>query len=456
MKRIQGSFRDPSGAVYSHEGKIIRTVEESYRSHWEVCDESGFIKEQLEKGTIPAFRVLDDARAWKVLEVDKIPFITYPYEWSFSQLKEAALLTLELQRDALDKGLTLKDCSAYNVQFVGCKPVFIDLLSFEKRVSGSPWTAYRQFCMHFLAPLVLSSHLGPWCLQLLRLHIDGIPLDHAASMLPMKAKLSPNTVIHIIAHAKMESKHGDARQAASKASKVSMSKKQLVNLIDSLIGFVAGIKPPSIKTTWGDYYEDTNYSSVAMEHKKEIVERFAKQSAGDVATDFGANTGEFSQILKDSFKTVIAPDIDPLAVERHYGHLKNQGESGIMPIVLDVTNPSPAIGWASTERDSFTDRSENDFITALAVTHHLRITYGIPLAMQADYFSSLLKPGGSLAIEFVPKDDSQVQRMLGVREDVFVDYELESFAEIFSEKFSPVDSVQVQDSLRTLFLFRKK
>jgi ribosomal protein L11 methylase PrmA len=457
MQRVSGSFRDPSGQVFQEGGRIVRTINECYSEHWSYLLDSGLLNEMLQQRLLPSFSECTARNgAWKCLEVQFIPFISYPYEWCFSQLKDAALLTLKLQLAALEKGVTLKDASAYNVQFVGSRPIFIDLLSFEIWREGTPWQAYRQFCMHFLAPLVLCNRFGHWPLTLSRLWIDGIPLSHACSMLPWYSCLRSSVALHIFAHAQMEKRHADARKSAAIARKVSLSQKTMSNLALSLQSATEAQTLPILSTQWGDYYDDTNYSSAAAASKLKTVKSVAEEhKGGRLAVDIGANTGRYSLAMAPLFEQVLAIDVDPLAVERHYLQLKKEGPGNILPLVIDLSNLSPSLGWACSERDSFISRCRADFITALAVIHHLVIASGIPFQHVSDFLASLLVADGSLLIEFVPKEDSQVQRMLAARDDIFEEYSLEGLLKVFSQQFAQHALYQLPDSQRVLIHFKK-
>lgn len=457
MKPLPASFRDPSGQVFEVGGRICRSVTQSYSQHWEACEQSGFFAQMTaSRKLVPFSENANSGAHWKLLDVERVPCISYPYEWSFSTLQDAALLTLDLQDEALARGLILKDASAYNVQFTGAKPLFIDILSFEKHQTGSPWAAYRQFCKHFLAPLALSAKLGLWCGALSRLWIDGIPLAHACAMLPWRSRLSPGLAIHLFAHARMEARHADARASAAKARAVHMSEQSLRNFTQSLRACVQGLRAPAAATEWGDYYTDTNYSPEAHTHKAQLVENIARQHAGRLAVDMGANTGRYSALLAPHFGTVVAADIDPLAVERHYVHLRQQGPDNILPLVLDLGNPSPAQGWACEERDAFAPRMQANFVTGLALIHHLVMTAGIPLQRVADYFATLLTAEGHVCMEFVPKEDSQVQRLLAARPDIFTDYTLDGFLQAFGQRFTLVSQLSINDSMRTLCVFQRR
>ena len=388
----------------------------------------------------------------KVMEVEQIPFISYPYEWCFSQLKQAALLTLDLHLLALQHEHVLKDASAYNIQFFHGKPICIDLLSFEHWKQGSPWEAYGQFCRHFLAPLALMNYHDLRFGLLSRQWIDGIPLDLACHALPWRSLLSSGSLMHIHLHARMCQKHASSAIVSNK--KTSLSLRQMENVALSLRAAVEKMHPPHKSTEWGDYYTDTNYSDAGMEEKQNLIKQVASAHSGRLALDLGANIGKFSSLLAPYFKTVLSTDVDPLAVEKHF---QSRPAEQILPLILDLSSPSPALGWASQERLSIAQRCQADMLLALALCHHLTISGGIPLALQAAYFADILKTGGQAVVEFVPKDDSQVQRLLASREDTFVDYTLEAFRDAFSQAgFSEVSCHSIPDSTRTLHVWEKK
>lgn len=290
MKTAAGSFRDPSGYVYDQGDKIVRTVTEHYQEHWEKV--LPFLHKMAKKGHILPFEeVAPLPGVWKTLQVERLPFVSYPYEWSHEQLKDAALLTLRLQKSALAHGLVLKDASAYNVQFIGKKPVFIDHLSFEVWQEGTPWTAYGQFCSHFLAPLALEANVALRCGLLSRLWIDGVPLDVAAAMLPKRRKWNPGLNFHIFTHARMQKKYADAgKQQAQTVQTTKVTKEYLVGLADSLARLIQGkaMALPAVSTEWGDYYSNTNYTEEAADRKYALVSQVAARYAGGaLALDMG-------------------------------------------------------------------------------------------------------------------------------------------------------------------------
>ena len=454
--RSPGSFRDPSGTVYLAEDRVLRTVQPVFMEHWNHAEKSGFFADAMQQGKLfPFTEIAPLEGSWKTLEVERLPFISYPYEWSFGQLKDAALLTLDLMQLAIKHGLILKDASAYNIQFYNGKPVFIDHLSFEIRRASEPWAAYLQFCKHFLAPLALMCYRDVRCGKMLSLWIDGLPLDMVSSLLPWKTRLIPLLQLHLHTHAKMQQRHADARLAAGKIKQIALSENTVPKLCESLRMAIEAMQLPKLSTQWGDYYSDTNYSREGAEEKARLVRQVA-QGGGTLALDLGANTGLYSRILAEYFDAVIASDLDYLAVEKMYAALKQEKNRAILPLVLDLSNPSPGVGWASEERESFQSRCKADLLSALALIHHLVLGAGIPLEKVAHYFASLQRQGGTLILEFVPWEDSQVQRLMAARQNVFPNYTLEGCIAAFTDaNFILREQFSITDSLRTLLIFTR-
>ncbi|MCX5810118.1 MAG: class I SAM-dependent methyltransferase [Proteobacteria bacterium] len=383
---------------------------------------------------------------YKIIQPKIIPFISYPYEWCFGQLKDAALTTLKIQKIALDFGMSLKDSSAYNIQFKDGKPLLIDTLSFEKYQEGQPWIAYRQFCQHFLAPLALMAHTDVRLSQLFRIHIDGIPLDLTSKLLPVNSWLRFSLLSHIHLHSKSQ------RHFANKQVNISnrtISRKSLLSIIDNLESTIGKLTWQPQGTEWAEYYEDTNYSQEAMKHKKRLVEAYLSESNPRTVWDLGANTGVFSRTATAKDIDTIAFDVDPAAVEKNYQQMRENKETKILPLCLDLTNPSPSIGWANEERLSLIERGPVDTVLALALVHHLAISNNLPFSHIAAFLSQICR---FLIIEFVPKNDSQAQRLLRSREDIFPDYTQEHFETAFGDHFSIINREKIVDSQRSLYL----
>jgi len=450
------SFRDPSGAVFSVGREIFRSVHQSYESNFRALINSGLYKELTRDGRlIPHVEVEPSSLSEgvsRVIKPDFIEFISYPHEWSFSQYKEAALLTLDIQWTALKHGMTLKDASAYNVQFHNGKAIFIDTLSFESYTPGAPWVAYRQFCQHFLAPLTVMSYCDVRLNKLCQNFIDGIPLDLASSIVPWKTKLKPGLLIHLYFHARMQNKFAGKTKAGPKdVGKISLHAQEA--LIDSLRSTIQRLKWDAAGTEWADYYEATNYTVDSMREKENLVRSWLLETKPRTVWDLGANTGRFSTIAAEVAKLVVAFDIDPAAVDRNYREVRRSGKTAILPLILDLTNPSMGFGWAGIERNGLLDRGPADVVIALALIHHLAISNNVPLPMVAKFFSMC---GKNLIIEFVPKSDSQVKRLLATRQDIFGNYTEASFENIFAEFYRIVAKAPVADSDRILYRMERQ
>ena len=449
--QLSASFRDPSGFLFSRGGVLYRQVNRAYEKEYARLIESGLYDKLVKAGLlIPHVEMDPDPTAgeaaFKIIQPERVPFISYPYEWSFGQLKSAALATLSIQKRALKLGMSLKDASAYNIQFVRGKATLIDTLSFEVYNEGEPWVAYRQFCQHFLAPLALMSLKDVRLSQLLRVYIDGVPLDLASTLLPSKTRFNFGLLTHIHLHAGVQKKYSGEEV---KSRNGSMNKQAMTGLIDNLEATIQKLDWTPRGTEWGNYYDITNYSDAAFEHKKQLVGEWTKRIQPALAWDLGANNGVFSRVASSTCPYVVSFDIDPAAVEQNYRQTKTDKTENILPLVLDLTNPTPAIGWANRERDSFGARGPADMILALAVIHHLAISNNVPLPQLADFFA---ETGKWLVIEFVPKPDSQVQKLLASRKDIFPDYTREGFEAAFKEKFHVREAVEIRESERVLYL----
>jgi hypothetical protein len=456
--QLTASFRDPNGFLFSENGILFRQVNPSYAEDYARLMESGLYAKLVKAGLlIPHVEVKEvparEARvehsrstAFKVIQPERVPFISYPYEWSFGQLKDAALATLSIQKRALKVDLSLKDASAYNIQFVRGKATLIDTLSFEKYKEGQPWVAYRQFCQHFLAPLALMSVCDVRLSQLLRVYIDGVPLDLADKLLPWRTRFNFGLLTHIHIHAGVQKRFADQ---VVKPRTGGMSRQAMLGLIESLENTVKKLDWKPAGTEWGNYYDDNNYSDAAFKHKMSLVREWAEEKKPALVWDLGGNTGVFSREAGAPGAYVISFDIDPAAVEQNYRYVKSNKDQNILPLVLDLTNPSPALGWSNSERDSFGERGPADMVLALAVIHHLSISNNVPLPQLAEFFAQTCK---WLVIEFVPKSDSQVQKLLASREDIFPNYTREGFETAFKEKFSIRAVETVRESERHLYL----
>jgi hypothetical protein len=446
-----GSFRDPDGFVFIRAGAPHRRINRTYREAYHRLMDSGLYAELCASGKlIPHEEVPPepgDEEAYRILRPEAVPFISYPHEWCFSQLKDAALLTLDIQEKALAAAMSLKDASAYNVQFRDAKPVFIDTLSFEAYREGGPWPAYRQFCQHFLAPLALMAMTDVRLGGLFRLFIDGVPLDMAAAMLPLASRFKPGLLLHVHLHAKSQKVF--AGGAPTRIRSMRIRKSALVGLVQSLRSAVKGLEWRDRATEWGGYYRDNSYTEAALASKGEAVRAMLAAAAPASLWDLGANNGFFSRMASSMGIRTLSFDLDHAAVEAGYLQARDKGERGLLPLVLDLTNPSPAMGWANRERFSLLERGPADAAMALALVHHLAISNNVPLERIAAFLRSLCRV---LVIEFVPKEDVQVRRLLATRPDIFPDYHEEGFLSAFARHFRVRETRRVSDSTRTLYL----
>jgi ribosomal protein L11 methylase PrmA len=455
--RIAGSFRDPSGFLFRSDGKLLRQINHSYAQEYETFVGSGLYQILADKGLIIPHQEVDLSSAltpdaYKVIQPEELGFISYPYEWSFSQLKTAARMTLRLQKLAMRKGMTLKDASAYNIQFHQGRPVLIDSLSFERYKEGTPWVAYRQFCQHFLAPLALMALVDIRLGQLLRTNIDGIPLDLASQLLPWRTRLNAGLSLHLHLHARSQRRYA-GKDVSNRAANLRMKPEALLMLIRGLARAIKGLTYKPEGTAWAEYTSMTHYSDQATEHKKQLVAEFLAVVKPKMVWDLGANVGVYSRVAAETADLVLAVDNDPAAVEMNARTMMQEKQDKILPLLIDLTNPSPSLGWASEERASLVDRAPADVVMALALIHHLAISNNVPLDNLAQFFARL---SPTLILEFVPKRDSQTQMLLASRDDIFDDYTEEGFESAFGRYFNLIRKEAVKQTERTLYLMERK
>jgi ribosomal protein L11 methylase PrmA len=453
--RISSSFRDPSGFLFFENGTLFRSINSLYQQNYDHLIHSGLYNKLVEDDLLIPHKEVnrfsekkDDT--YKIIQPELIPFISYPYEWCFGQFKDAALTLIRIQKQALGYNMILKDASAYNIQFFKGKPILIDTLSFEIYKENQPWVAYRQFCQHFLGPLSLMASRDIRLSQLMRIYIDGLPMDLVSGLLPNVTWFKPTLLLHIHLHAKTQKRY-EAKESSLAPRKV--SKDSLIALVHHLESAIADMQWRPIGTEWSDYYEDTNYSQEALNHKKRLVEEYLGESRPSTVWDLGANTGVFSRLSIASGIDTIAFDFDPAAVEKNYRQIRKNKETDLLPLCLDLTNPSPSIGWANEERLSLIERGPADTALALALIHHLAISNNLPFSHIAEFLGQVCR---FLVIEFVPKTDSQVIRLLRNREDIFYHYTQENFEASFGGHFSILKREKIADSQRSLYLMEKR
>lgn len=452
---LPSSFRDPAGFLFRRNGVLCRGIRSQGRPHYDALMSSGLYRELAAADLLIPHEEVPAAGGasedlYRVIRPEEIPFISYPYEWSFSQLQDAALATLEIEKRALLSGMTLVDASAYNVQFHKGKPLLIDTLSLRREVAGEPWTAYGQFCRHFLAPLALMSLKDVRLGQLLRVHLDGIPLDLASSLLPLPSRRRLSLLLHLHLHARSQ-KRFEGRSVRMARAKV--SRQALLGLVDSLEAGIKRLHWRASGTEWADYYEDTNYTPEGHDGKRRAVADFIAEVRPRTVWDLGGNIGTFSRIAAAAGGYTVSFDVDPACVEKNYRRVRAERETNLLPLLIDLTNPSPGAGWENGERMTLFERGPADAVLALALLHHLAIGNNVPLDKAARFFA---RTGRHLLVEFVPKSDSQVRRLLVTREDIFERYTPEEFERAFGDVFTIKHRIPISGSDRALYHLEKK
>jgi hypothetical protein len=453
---LSGSFRDPSGFVFTRDDVLYRQIDRRHAEHYDFFMSSGLYAALADdRLLIPheevSVSIAARPGAYRVIRPELIPFISYPYEWCFGQLRDAALTTLAVQRRAMAFGMSLRDASAFNVQFLAGRPILIDTLSFERLPEGRPWVAYRQFCQHFLAPLALARFRDVRLLQMTRVHIDGIPLDLAVDLLPFRARLRLPLLLHLFMHARSQRRHESDTSRRELPRTRQFSPRAFLGLIDSLEAAVRRQRTAAGTSHWARYYEGDSYEPEALQHKQRLVEEMLDSARPDRVWDLGANTGLFSRLAATRGAMTVSFDLDPAAVDSNYRRIRADEEQNLLPLVLDVTNPSPAIGWANAERMTLAERGPVDLVLALALIHHLAFGNNIPLSSVAAFLGGLTT---WLVIEFVPKDDPKVRMLLSTREDVFSEYTEDGFRKAFLKHFEIVRREPIAGSIRVLYLMR--
>lgn len=444
--RIDSSFRDPAGFIFEEQAVLYRQINKEYFQHYDQLINSGLYQQLVDKKMLLPHEELSRNEEAIVLKPQQLTFISYPYEWCFSQLKDAAILILKIQEIALKQGMILKDATAYNIQFVGSIPVFIDTLSFEKYEEGTPWMAYRQFCSFFIAPLLLSKYLKENSIAWLSHYLDGIPLPLTSKLLPWKSWLNPEIFMHLHLHAKTENKVTNKRLEQKKSNRFNLDYHR--QLVKNLLHFLRGLELESSASVWSHYY-DKDVSSAYYKEKALMVEETCKQLQPQSAIDYGANTGEFSELVAKYAQRTIALDFDFMAVERAY----KKNNKTILPLCIDLSNPSSAIGWNNKERSSFSKRFQSDLALALGLLHHLVIDYNVPMENLAEFFANRCN---HLLIEFIDPEDEKAQFLLHKKPDLINRYSRQLFEKAFKEEFTLVQQTHISGTQRILYHFRRR
>ena len=452
-----GSFRDRTARVFRIDDDIYRGLTGTAWDEWQAVSVASFFRRALARGAIVSTDLVDPAvlaqwgldGQWRAaLRHERVPFISYPYEWCFGMLKDAALFQLELLTDALHDGITLKDATPFNVQWKGTAPVFIDIGSFVRWRSGEPWAGYRQFCQLQLYPLFLQAYKGvsfqPW----LRGRIDGIETEEMARLVSWRDWLRPGILTQVVVQNRLQ------RQFASGAPKVKRQLKEagfqksiVVAAVQRLRKLVEKLEWNADSSTWVDYATNNTYDERSAAMKDAFVERCLAARRCGMVWDLGCNTGRFSKIAAGHADLVIAVDSDHASIERLYRELKAEGSRNVIPLVGNVADLSPALGWRAQERQAFVDRGRPNVVLCLALVHHLAIAANIPIDDLVRWLHSL---GADLIVEFPLPQDPMVQQLLSAKDQAYDDYTLNSFESSLEAHFQIRERVELSGS-RVIF-----
>ncbi len=451
MKSVASSFRDPAGSVFIRDGIVYRAIFEEYRKHYETLINSGLYQMLIEeKSLIPHEEVSTEkafSEAYKIIRPQQLELISYPQEWCFLQLKEAALLTLNIQLTALQHGMVLKDASPYNIQFLNAQPILIDTLSFEQYNDGDPWIAYRQFCELFLAPLVVMS-VKDIDLNLLRLYPQGVPLTLAVKMIPWRKRIKPSIYLNLVLHGRLQRRQGNLAMN-TEPQKAKVSKRAMLGHTEMLIRAVQKLEPHKRQHgEWNTYYEENLLSNEYLKEKEFVIEGLLQQIKPGCVFDLGSNTGNFSSLASKYAREVIALEKDAMCSELFAQKVKKDGVKNIMPLLFDIMEPLSTAGWESSERLTLWQRQRSDLVMALAVLHHISIGENVPYEKISSLF---LKLGRQLLIEFVAPDDPNAKRLLRYKSSLMNRISKADFIKAFEHDWKIVGEFSLKSARRTIY-----
>ena len=453
-----GSFRDPDGRVFRIGEKVFRSVTGSAARNFARAEEAGVMRKLVDRGQLVDFTdVTEQASKVGIEQADvllshpQIPFISYPYEWSFSLHKAAALAHLDLHLELLSEDFTLVDATAYNMQFDGTRPVHIDHLSIRPYENGEIWAAHRQFCMQFLNPLLMWSMLDLQPNHWFRGSLEGIAPEDLAKLVPLRKRLNWTVLTHVIAQATLQNRSVQSTTGSSRYREARLPRSSFEGMLRGLRGAIAKMEVPSHKTVWGEYANNTSYAAPEAAAKHDLVKEAVAAIKPGLLYDIGCNTGDYSKsALEAGAGKVIGFDFDHGALEIAFKRAQLE-QLDLLPLWLDAANPSPSQGWGEAERMGLSKRAKPDALLALAFIHHIAIGRNVPLDMAVDWLVSLAPAG---VIEFPHKEDPMVQLLLSQRPDIFPDYHNDTFANLLSQRAQIVKAVDVLPT-RTLYWFQR-
>lgn len=467
MKRDEGSFRDPSGYVFVGEKEILRTINDHALNRYRTVESTGLLRNLSSSGVLIESHPQDlsptefvavgarGERACMVLRHPRLPFISYPYEWVFGQLKDAALTHLDVQISALDGGVVLSDATPYNVQWVSGRPQLIDVLSFRPYTEGEPWQGYGQFCRMFLFPLLLEAWAHVPFQPFLKARLEGLEVNEIAQMLPFYRKwLTLGGLVHVSLQERLSAPLSSATNRRAKRGATSITKRQYRALLTEMRALVSKLESGrSRETYWKTYDNKNSYTEQMRSEKNRFVSDFVAANQIESLWDLGGNSGDYSiAAIRAGVTHAIVMDSDIDALELAYRRARSSVH-GMLPLFMDCADPSPTRGWRQRERKGLRERANADGILALALVHHLSIGRNIPLSEVIAWLVELSPHG---VVEFVPKDDPMVVQMLGGREDVFADYCEANFRAAFAPRADITKEHRFDKNNRLLISYKRR
>lgn len=452
-----GSFRDPDTKVFHHDGAVLRCLTPRALADWEQLAATDFFKRlTTERRVTPTELVGDsaglpalDAKWVAVLKHEAVPMVSYPYEWPFSMLRDAALLQLDVTLAALEEGMTLKDATPFNVQWVGSRPTFIDIGSFTAYHAGDPWTGYRQFCELFLYPLLLQAYKNVPFHAWLRGNLDGIEAEHCRSLLSTRDYFRPGVLTHVYLQAKAQARYqGSTRNIKADLRAAGFGARLITHNVAGLRHLVERLRWMPPRSTWSDYQRTLTYDSGDLRRKAAFVEQVLKTRRWRTVWDFGCNTGVYSRMASQHADYVLAVDADHVVIDRMYQSLAAEACTNILPLVMDFANPSPGLGWRGRERRRLAERGAPELILCLALVHHLVIGRSIPLTELIAWLAGF---GAELVIEFVDREDPMVQHLLRHRDNQGIEYSVAAMEAALARHFGIVTKATLESRTRILY-----
>ena len=452
-----GSFRDPDTRVFHHDGAVFRALSERALADWQRLAGTRFYTRHAQQGRLIGTRRIArrdhlpvlDPRWAAVLEHARLPFVSYPYEWPFGMLQDAALLQLDLTLAALDEGMTLKDATPFNVQWIGAHPTFIDIGSFTAYEPGTPWTGYRQFCETYLYPLFLQAYRNvpfhPW----LRGRLDGMRAEECRSFLSARDYLRPGVLTHVYLQARAQARYEDSSVDVTQELHAAGFGAALIrNNVARLRRTVAGLRWAPARSTWSDYQRTHSYEEPDLQRKKDFVSAVLRTRRWPLVWDVGCNTGVYSRLAAGHADYVLALDADHVVVEGLYRTLRAEAHANVLPLLADVADPSPGLGWRGRERRTLVDRGAPDLLLCLALAHHVVIGRNVPLD---EFIAWLASFEAEVVVEFVDRGDPMVERLLRNRRGQAIDYSRAAAEAAIESRFQVVARAALESGTRTVY-----